>query len=567
MCNLIASTLGVGFLAFAVPAAVAQNQVWIRQIGTSSNDEPWNAAPDGSGGVYMTGFTSGSLGGPSAGGVDSFLAHYDSAGSQTWIRQLGTSGNDLLYGAAPDGSSGVYVCGTTSGSLAGPYAGGAADIWLARYDNAGNQAWIRQIGTSGNEQIYAAAAQDGSGGVYLGGYTDGGLGGPSAGGTDAWLARYDGAGNQLWIRQFGTSVGDSVLGAAPDGSGGVFVTGATGGSLGGPPAGGLDAWLARYDNAGNQSWIRQIGTTADEESLAGAADGSGGVWMTGYTWGNLGGPSAGHRDVWFASYDSAGNQNWIRQIGTSSGDQGYNAVPDGSGGMFLGGITSGSLGGPNAGLQDAWFASYNSAGNQNWIRQIGTNLQDWVDQSVSDGAGGLYMTGTSHGSLGGPNAGLQDAWIARYTPCNVGISYCTAKTNSLGCSPTIDASGVASATAGFGFTITASNVINNKPGLVLYSNTGRAAVSFQGGLRCVNTPVRRSVQLNSGGNPPPNDCSGVYSIDMNAFAVGALGGTPAAYLAVPGTIVGAQCWGRDNGFTAPNNSTLSDALEYSVCPQ
>ncbi|MEO6709176.1 MAG: hypothetical protein ABI054_14190 [Planctomycetota bacterium] len=146
------------------------------------------------------------------------------------------------------------------------------------------------------------------------------------------------------------------------------------------------------------------------------------------------------------------------------------------------------------------------------------------------------------------------------------LVYCTSKVNSLGCLPVLDATGSASASAGSGFGLITRNVINNKPGLYLYTSAGQAAVPFSGGLRCVNNPVRRSVSMNSAGNSPPNDCSGVYSLDMNAFAVGALGGTPAPYLTIPGTLVDAQCWGRDNGFSPPNNATFSGGLEYTVGP-
>ncbi len=150
--------------------------------------------------------------------------------------------------------------------------------------------------------------------------------------------------------------------------------------------------------------------------------------------------------------------------------------------------------------------------------------------------------------------------------CSSPVIYCTAKLNSLGCIPQIGAIGVPSATAGSGFTIRATNVINNKPGLLIYTHTGRAATPFQGGTLCISAPVRRAPSTNSGGTLPPNNCSGIYAIDMNKFAVGLLGGTPAAYLQVVGTVVNCQWWGRDNGFAPPDNSTLTDAVEYTICP-
>jgi hypothetical protein len=146
------------------------------------------------------------------------------------------------------------------------------------------------------------------------------------------------------------------------------------------------------------------------------------------------------------------------------------------------------------------------------------------------------------------------------------VSYCTAKLNSLGCLPTVQFSGTSSASAGAGFVVSGANVRNQEPGLLLYSDSGRAAVPFQGGTLCLVAPVRRSIPLNSNGNPlPAADCSGAYTLDMNAFAAGTLGGTPAAFLLTVGTVVDVQFWGRDRGYPAPNNSTLTNALEFMVC--
>jgi len=551
-------TLVAMVLGLAARPAAAQNQLWVRQFGTSSGEFVHASAPDAAGGAYLAGQTWGSLGGPFAGGFnDAWLARHDGAGNQLWIRQLGGIRTDVAFALAPDDASGVYVAGYTAGSLGGAPLGGLYDAWLARYDTAGNQLWIRQFGTNKVDGAYALAA-DGSGGVFVAGETEGNLGAPNAGSSDAWLARYDSAGNQLWVRQLGTSQYEQALGAAPDGSGGVHVNGVSLGGLGGPNAGVADGWLARYDGAGNQLWIHQLGTSGIDIAASAAEDTSGGVYVSGYTEGSLAGPHAGGQDAWLARYDSAGNQLWIRQLGSSGPDSANAAAPDGSGGVYFSGSTTGSFGGPNAGKADAWLARYDSAGNQLWIEQLGTSQDDLGSAAAPDGLGGLYVSGRTYGSLGGPHLGNADVWLARYELCGSNSTYCTAKTNSAGCPPSIAASGNPSASAGSGFTITTSNVLDNEFGLYFYSKSGPINVLFQGGFLCAQPPLVRTMLQNSGGTPP---CGGSFQIDFNAYI--ASGKDPAL---VAGQKVWLQAWSRDPGFAPPNNTSLSDAVSSTICP-
>ena len=164
------------------------------------------------------------------------------------------------------------------------------------------------------------------------------------------------------------------------------------------------------------------------------------------------------------------------------------------------------------------------------------------------------------------NSKSRDVTILRSTKPASALVYCTAKVSSAGCTPRIGFSGIASASSTSGFTVRAWPAMNNKPGLCLYSVTARAAVPFQGGVLCLGSPIRRSTGVSSGGSASGSNCTGVFSIDMNAFAHGTLGGLPLAALTVSGTLVRSQWWGRDPGFALPNNTTLSDALEYAVGP-
>lgn len=199
------------------------------------------------------------------------------------------------------------------------------------------------------------------------------------------------------------------------------------------------------------------------------------------------------------------------------------------------------------------------------------NVGNWFSDLAFDSAGvlwgvknggGLYTIDTNTGAATFVSGTGSFAGIAFRWDCAV-ASYCTAKVNSLGCTPSIYSVGVQSTTALSGFEVRADDVRNQKVGILLYSVSGRAALPFSGGFLCVAGPVRRTPGVNSGGAAlPASDCSGDYSIDMNSFAQGLLGGTPSPSLLVPGTVVDCQWWGRDPGFPSPNNTTLSNGLEY-----
>jgi len=134
------------------------------------------------------------------------------------------------------------------------------------------------------------------------------------------------------------------------------------------------------------------------------------------------------------------------------------------------------------------------------------------------------------------------------------ISYCTAKLNSLGCSPQIDGLNPPSKSAG-SFQVTCTNVINQRIGL-LFWGFDAAATPFQGGTLCVQPPTLRTPSLSSGGPTSGTSCSGQYSftwttsyLNLNSINVG--------------DTIHCQWWMRDPA--SPSTTGLSNALKFTVC--
>jgi hypothetical protein len=323
---------------------------------------------------------------------------------------FGTSGVEIAHRMAIH-SSGVYVAGYTTGELDGPHRGGG-DSFIRKYHPEGDVLWADQFGSNLDDIAYDVAV-DGSGRVYVVGATSGSLAG-SRGGFDGFVRKYNANGTLQWTRQFGTATYDRAWGAAADASGNLYVVGETTGSLGGAYQGGFDAFVRKYSASGDVLWTRQIGTSWDEAGQGVAVDATGAAYVTGYTSGELQGTNSGGGDVFLRKYDPMGNVIWTRQFGTVEWEVGFGVAASSAGNVYVVGYTLGSIAGGNAGFEDAFIRKYSGDGVKLWTSQFGSPGEDYARSVAVDDTDRAYVIGFTEGSLEGPNAGANDTFVRKY---------------------------------------------------------------------------------------------------------------------------------------------------------
>lgn len=137
------------------------------------------------------------------------------------------------------------------------------------------------------------------------------------------------------------------------------------------------------------------------------------------------------------------------------------------------------------------------------------------------------------------------------------VVYCTAKVNSLGCTPFVQFTGYPSASLALPFWIGAKKLLSQKSGMMMYGYWPNIT-PFQGGFACVGSPIRRMPPRPTGGSQVTVNCSGMLVYEFNTFI--ASGADPALQL---GQEVVFQFWSRDPN--APFFSSLSNALRARIC--
>ena len=426
---------------------------WHTFYGQSSTDYGNATATDGSGNVYVTGYSAATWNGPAgqsplhaySGSSDIFVLKLDSSGSYRWHTFYG--GGDYMsdegLGIAIDGSGNLYVMGGSSDPWNGPagqsplhdHSGGVyGDIVVLKLNSNGSYQWHTFYGAGSSIRGQGhGIATDVSGNVYVTGENESTWNGPAgqsplhdhSGGYDIVVLKLNSNGSYQWHTFYGGGayyIDDEGLGIATDVSGNLYVMGRSGDPWNGPAGqsplhahtGYYNIFVLKLNSNGSYQWHTFYGGGV---GLGIAIDGSGNLYVTGSsaTWNGPAGQSplhaySGNSDIFVLKLDSSGSYRWHTFYGSSIDDVGIGIATDGSGNVYVTGDSYATWNGPAgqsplhaySGNSDIFVLKLDSSGSYRWHTFYGSDYGDYGYAAATDGSGNVYVTGGSYATWNGP---------------------------------------------------------------------------------------------------------------------------------------------------------------------
>jgi hypothetical protein len=449
---------------------------WAQRIAGNSSESVSGLCCDPAGRVYVYGGYNSSLislppysyGNPGSGTNNVYLACIDGSGVSQWLYGYGGAGTEYSGTCAYSNSlSSVYIIGTyydptlTIGSttLSNTSVSGKAEVFIAKFSNAGTFQWARSTGSSACDDYGGAIAVDPAGNPCFNGV----FAGPVVTAT--------------------TTIGTTSL----------------------VSYGNQDVFLAKYNNAGSFQWAKNIGSSSGGDFNGGiAVDASNNIYIDGYyggsmTVGTFTLPFTGYYDGFVAKFNTAGIAQWANRITGLDAEYCYDIAVDANANAYVTGayagtvVTAGtftianSVPGPNT---DVFVAKYNTGGTIQWISSGGGSANDWGYGISSDAVGNVYATGYISGSTTfGPTAlnsvGNSDMFLAKIgclttSVTGTGSNVCT------GSSATLTASGATTFSWSTGSTASSIVVTPTVGGVITVSATA-------GG--CIGTPASYTLSI------------------------------------------------------------------------
>ncbi len=423
---------------------------WAKSMGGNSDDYATGIATDAQRNIYTVGEFKGTVDfNPSPSGVfnltayanfDFFILKTDSSGNFIWAKKIGGPADDNVNSIFVDTSGFIYMTGFFSGTVnfnpngvANLTTSGLADhdIFVTKFDTAGNFIWAKQIGGTQSDYGYSVV-MDAFNHLLIAGSFRGtvdfnpntGISNlSSAGNYDIFVEKLDTAGNFIWAKNMGGPGIDYAFSLATDVSGNVYATGTFSGTSDFDPgipvynlmvtgsASDEDIFISKLDSAGNFVWAKNIGGLNYDIGASIAVNASG-VYTTGYFWGtadfdpstsiyNL--TALGTNDIFISKLDTAGNFKWAKRFGSAGYNQGTSLVTDTIGSVYttgtFNGVTDfdpgvGTYNLTSAGSTDGFILKLDSAGNFVWGKAIGGTSDDAANSLFIDKDQNIYTAGS-----------------------------------------------------------------------------------------------------------------------------------------------------------------------------
>lgn len=366
--------LGSAFVTKLDDLGTDPAQTFYKQMdSTNAADTANGIAVGADGSTYVVGTTAGDLGsqGVDPKANDVFLTKFDAAGNTVWTERLGVPTDGAGYGVAVDGEGNVVVTGQVRGNLTTMATGGNLDTFVTKFAANGQELWTRQAGPFADDAGLSVTF-DADGNVFVAGYARSALDGNQTygGGIDATLTKLDASGNLVYNRQFGDA-GDEQHSAIKVVDGNVYLAGMDDGV----------GFVRRYadGDATAQDWETTFAVNAGGNVSSIDIDANGDVYVSGSTTnaGLFGAPVQAHQggtDAFVAKLSGAdGTVSYGTYIGTAADDQGFSlSIDPASQDVYLTGETAGTLAGEtSSGITDGFVVKLDATGAESWRHQFG----------------------------------------------------------------------------------------------------------------------------------------------------------------------------------------------------
>ncbi|MBV6480063.1 MAG: hypothetical protein HGGPFJEG_02897 [Ignavibacteria bacterium] len=358
--------------AYLVKYNSAGSILWERKYENGPDSRGYCVAVDNAGNVIMSGTT---YSNPT--GMNALVIKFNSNGDSLWTRIFHRGFEDYTPKLKLDDSGNVYVAGHSQVT-----PGTGFDNIVIKYNSSGVLQWSQTYNSSGTANDFVLGFDvDKNGNSYTTGRT----------GLNVVTIKYNSGGTLEWINNYIglPGIGSEGSFVKADNSGNVFVCGVHGT----PGTGGDYLTMKLNATTGDSLWIRSYNGPCNgylsDFATSLAVDGSGNVFVTGAS------TSCSGRNYDFATvkYNPNGVEQWVSRYdgaGANNGDYGKAIEVDEMGSIYVAGLSCESS------FENFATIKYDKDGNQNWLQIYGSPTAAYTLNGMKiDNSGNVYVVGKS----------------------------------------------------------------------------------------------------------------------------------------------------------------------------